>query len=303
MVKNIGIIGYSVGNGHPYSFSAIINGYDSDAFLELEWPGILGYLQLRKPSEFGIPNMNISHVWMPDTNMANKLAKACHVKKTVKKTTDMISEVDGVIIARDDAQSHLEIARPFLEAGKFVFIDKPLTLTLSELDYFLPFVDSSQLMTCAGYRYAIELEPMRKGFSDFGDIHSIHLVAPLDWEKYGIHMLDAFFSFSEARPRTIQKLASNHAAFSLEMSDRSVVSIHCQGTGVTPNFHVSVFGSNKSMTIRLQDNFSAFKALLTDFSNMINHQIQPIPTQDVELSIRTIIAGSTAEKTNSTITI
>lgn len=31
-MKKIGILGVSEGNGHPYSFSAIINGYDDENF-------------------------------------------------------------------------------------------------------------------------------------------------------------------------------------------------------------------------------------------------------------------------------
>ena len=39
MVKQIklGLIGLSEGNGHPYSFSAIINGYDKQAMQKSDW--------------------------------------------------------------------------------------------------------------------------------------------------------------------------------------------------------------------------------------------------------------------------
>ncbi len=34
MVMNLGIIGYNKNNGHPYSFSAIINGYDKNYLIK-----------------------------------------------------------------------------------------------------------------------------------------------------------------------------------------------------------------------------------------------------------------------------
>ena len=48
MVMRVGMIGFSEGNGHPYSFSAIVNGYDKAAFDLSGWEVISGYLQKRK---------------------------------------------------------------------------------------------------------------------------------------------------------------------------------------------------------------------------------------------------------------
>ena len=41
---NIGIIGESEGNGHPYSWSAIINGFDYKFLNEIPFPAIKKYL-------------------------------------------------------------------------------------------------------------------------------------------------------------------------------------------------------------------------------------------------------------------
>ena len=43
MIK-IGIIGFSKNNGHPYSFSAIINGYNKQYFKKVGYKFILEYL-------------------------------------------------------------------------------------------------------------------------------------------------------------------------------------------------------------------------------------------------------------------
>ena len=55
MVKRVGVIGYSAGNGHPFSFSAIINGYSEEDFLTSGWPVINSYLKQREAEEFGFP--------------------------------------------------------------------------------------------------------------------------------------------------------------------------------------------------------------------------------------------------------
>ncbi len=53
----VGIIGMSEGNGHPFSFSAIINGYDDAGLAVSGWPGIHAYVRRRDPSEFGIDGL------------------------------------------------------------------------------------------------------------------------------------------------------------------------------------------------------------------------------------------------------
>ena len=44
----------------------------------------------------------------------------------------MIEHVDAVVIGRDDWKCHKSIASVFLEADKYVFIDKPLSLDMDE---------------------------------------------------------------------------------------------------------------------------------------------------------------------------
>ena len=41
----IGIIGMSHGNGHPYSWSAIVNGYDHEYMKDCPFPVIQDYLK------------------------------------------------------------------------------------------------------------------------------------------------------------------------------------------------------------------------------------------------------------------
>ncbi len=73
----------------------------------------------------------------------------------------MLGNVDAVIIARDDHETHLELARPFLEAGLPVFVDKPLSLDLEALRFFRPYLEAGKLMSCSGMRYARELDELR----------------------------------------------------------------------------------------------------------------------------------------------
>ena len=49
---NIGMIGISDGNGHPYSWSAIFNGYDHKNMKDCKYPAIINYLKNKNFQRF-----------------------------------------------------------------------------------------------------------------------------------------------------------------------------------------------------------------------------------------------------------
>ena len=113
----LGVIGLSPGNGHPYSWSAIFNGYDSEAMKSCGFPAIPRYLEMQQFPEDAIQEARVTHVWAQDAERAHHIASAARIGTVVRKFDDMIGEIDGVLLARDDAVQHAKFATPFLEAG------------------------------------------------------------------------------------------------------------------------------------------------------------------------------------------
>src|SRR6202142_2691783 len=102
MVKSIGIIGMSEGNGHPFSYSSIINGYSPEGLAASGWNGIYEYVRRRHASEFGICGWSITHAWTQNLETTQKLCAACRIPNIVSDYQDLLGKVDAVIIARDD---------------------------------------------------------------------------------------------------------------------------------------------------------------------------------------------------------
>ena len=71
----IGIIGFSPNNGHPYSFSAIINGYNKKYFKKVGYKFILNYLNKQSHKNFLNKNLKITKAWSNDYNQTKLLAK------------------------------------------------------------------------------------------------------------------------------------------------------------------------------------------------------------------------------------
>ena len=58
----LAILGKTPGNGHPYSWSAMFNGYDRDLMTkECPYTGIPAYLNIQ-PEGFQIPNVKVTHI-------------------------------------------------------------------------------------------------------------------------------------------------------------------------------------------------------------------------------------------------
>lgn len=293
MVK-VGMIGLSEGNGHPFSFSAILNGYEQEFFANAGWPGILNYLNKRDKSEIATLDARVTHLWTQDSDISSRLAAACLIENIVDEYVDMIGKIDALIIARDDYEEHYSMAIPFLEKGIPVFIDKPLTLSLEELVVFKPYIESGLLMSCSGFRFCQELDSWRQSVSQFGTIKLVQASVINGWNKYGIHMVDAILSLGYSVPLYVEPVIhESHESVNLVMTDGSLCQINALGNEVVV-FSLSVFGSKSVETVQIRDNFTAFRRTLFRFIEQVRTGKPSIDPSKTLLSIRTLIAGRTA---------
>lgn len=293
MTLRLGIVGLSEGNGHPFSFSAIINGYSDADFAKTGWPVIHRYLRRRDPSEFGFHGVKVTHAWTQDPEATARLCRACLIPNAVLAIEELLGEVDAVILARDDYTTHFEMARPFLEARLPVLVDKPLTLNPKELSAFRPYLESGQLMSCSGMRWARELDAPRSELSEYGVIRLIRGAIVNDWAKYGIHLIDAVLNLSPARPVEVSPLRCGHQSVAVAMDDGSLLQLDALGS-VGPCFRFEIYGTQRITSHEVSDNFSMFRRLLFHFIRGIQQNRPAIPPQDTLSSIRLLIAGSKA---------
>jgi predicted dehydrogenase len=294
MTLRLGIIGFSEGNGHPFSFGAIVNGYDDALFAKVGWDGIHTYLRARKADEFGVGDVRVTRCWMPDADMAQALASACRIDAVCETPEEMIGAVDAVMILRDDADSHWRLAAPFLKAGVPVFVDKPLCVSRAELDLFEPYLRSGQLMSTSGLRYAGETDAWRQAAEQFGELRLIRASVPVDWPRYGVHMLECAMGALGVRPVAVQRHAVAHGSVAVRLEDHSLLLIDALGATPTP-FSLQVFGTLGNAEVQIRDNFTAFRRTIGNFVELVRTGKPAIDPEDTLLVIRTLIAGVEAE--------
>ena len=253
---------------------------------------IYTYLESRPKSELGLENMRVTHVWCPERVVAENIASCTNIAVVVDRYEEMTDSVDAVIIARDDVESHYRIARYFLDKGKYVMVDKPLTDNMEHLKYYIPFLESGKLLTGSGLRYKSEMRTGFYGRLKREDVLFVNAYSVLDWKKYAIHVLEAVTPIMGVDIETIT---------AMHQGDNLFAKIdYCGGRYLTIQINKNVsFGicavfftrNGDQYRVDFDDNFGCFKYMLEEFRRMIqtgNPVISPSETINI---ITAIIRG------------
>ena len=290
---NLGIIGGSRGNGHPYSWSAIFNGYDIAYMEKCGFPVIPRYLEERSFPDDSIHEAIVTHVWTQDLDLSRHIAKAAYIKNVVHDISDLIDSVDAILLARDDAELHLEMAAPFLEAGMPIYIDKPLALSITEAHQLMELQKyPGQIFSCSALRYAQELD-IKKYKTEIGELRSIHAVVPKDWDKYSIHAIEPLLLMIPDRGEIIKHMrwgTADRVLLNVEFESGVDVQIFSMG-GANAPISFRIFGSEGWCDLVFSDAFAAFRAALNDFVSGVISKESRINPEEMTNAIQLLEMG------------
>lgn len=295
------MLGMIAGNGHPYSWSAIINGYDRAEMARCPYPAIPGYLGAQPHDQVRVPGVQVTHLWTDNPDEGPAVARASLIPHLVTRPEDVIGQVDAVLIATDDGDDHVRRARPFVEAGLPVFIDKPMATNLEELRQFIQWERAgARLLSSSGLRYAPELARLITDRASLGELRWMSFVTAKTWERYGIHVLEPAFvllgpGFLSVRLESRPGLEVAHL-------------VHRSGAQVTlPIIHdggatfgtVHVCGTTGQSHFRFTDTYTAFRNQLLSFIGFVRSGHAPHPFHDTIEMMTILIAGIHSRNENS----
>ena len=269
----LGIIGMSDGNGHPYSWSAIFNGYDMETMKDCPFPGIPAYLNEQKFPEDGLGELGkVTHIWTQDRHISEHIAKASNIEYIVDHAVDMIGQVDAILLARDDAENHAEMAKPFLKAGLPIFIDKPFALNLVDSEKMLSWRKyKSQIFTCSSIKYARELELTNEEKVQLGEILYVEAGISKLWDTYAIHVLDPMINQIPHRGNLVNVKSIKTGEIHQTLIQWENVNAYVKVTGAVPTVpEITYFGEKGSVKKTFHDAYSCFKNSLYHFIQQIN---------------------------------
>ncbi len=291
----LAMLGMIPGNGHPYSWSAIVNGYDRSAMAACPYPVIPRYLDAQPADSVRVPGTRVTHLWTDTPSEAPAVAAAALIPHLVTRPEDVIGHVDAVLIATDDGFDHVRRARPFIEAGLPVFVDKPLALTLEDLRTFIAWEKAgARLLSSSGLRYAPELAPFLPGtiHPAVGELRWISALTCKTWERYGIHVLEPL----------LRILGPGFLSVRLESAPGVEVAHLTHRTGVQITVPViydggatfgtlQLCGTGGIVTVKLADTYTAFRGQIGSFIDFVRNGQPPYPFSETIELMSILIAG------------
>jgi hypothetical protein len=295
----LGIIGLSDDNGHPYSWSAIMNGYDPAEMEDCGFPVIPRYLEQQRWPDAKLNGALVTHVWTQDIDLSQKISRAAHIPHVCQSLDQMAQRVDAVLLARDDGERHLEMATPFLDAGLPLFIDKPLALNVAGGKEILRRQKyPGQIFSCSAIRYSADLTLNSEQKKLLGEIRHIYAYTPKSWKRYGMHVIDAARRFlpltAEIGPFWISKCRGT-TLVQIEWTNGISTTLHALGQ-ITSDIGAKLYGSKGSLDLAFRDTFNSFKAALAAFVEGVRSRRQMISEEDMLTSVRMLEIGQAGQE-------
>lgn len=291
----LAMLGMIPGNGHPYSWSAIVNGFDPVAMAACPYPVIPRYLGAQPAGSVRLDGVRVTHLWTDDPAEASAVAAAALIPHVVTRPEEVIGQVDAVLIATDDGFDHVRRAAPFVAAGLPVFVDKPLALTVADLRTFMAWQKSgARILSSSGLRYAPELAGHLAGSLNpaIGELRWVAGVSTKTWERYGIHLLEPIArvlgpGFVSVRLETGSGLEVAHLEH--RSGVQATLPVIFDGGATFGTLHLC--GTAGQTTIRFTDTYTAFRRQIDEFVAFVRTGTPPYPFAETVEYMAILIAG------------
>ena len=285
----LGIIGLSPGNGHPYSWSAIFNGYDKAKMARCPFPAIPEYLSKVDEASMGIEGARVTHIWTQDRKISEDVAGASLIEHVVDDRNDLIGVVDAVILARDDGETHLEMAAPFIEAGIPILIDKPLTDNLKDLRQFVRYYEAGKpMMSCSSVRYAGSILEVK---GKLGRVHTAHALTGKYWRTYGMHIIEGVYAVMGAGVESVQNVGrEGEEIVHLQYADGRHAVLQ-SFKRIEPALHWGFYGDSAFRLVTEMDAYSSFRNMLVGFVEMLRSRESPVDWRDTVEMVKVVVAA------------
>ena len=291
----LAMLGLVDGNGHPWSWSALYNGWDEAAMRACPFAAIPAYLGENR-DRAPIEGARVTHIWTDDPTQAPLIARAALIPEVLQRPQECLGKVDAVLIATDKGGEHIERARPFVEAGLPVFVDKPLCDNASDLKIWCDWVAQGRpILSNSAMRYAREFAPFHRGGVRRAELGALRLGAittPKSWERYGIHALESIFpifgpGFVSARNTGA---AGRDIVHFRHREDADVV-VAAIEDALGSFGALQLCGTQGFAHAKMDDSYFAFRAQLEAFADFVRTGERPFPWSETVELMQMVIAG------------
>ncbi len=227
--------------------------------------------------------------------------EGCTIYDTIE---EMVKNVDCVLLESVDARPHLEQAKPVIAAGKPLFIDKPMAVSLADvMEIFrlakeknVPVFSSSSLRYGEGVQEARNYET-----SPFGVVKTCVAQSPMSTEPhhpdlfwYGIHGCETLFAIMGTGCQSVKRVSQTEVVGTWE-GGRTGTFVGKKGYGA------EIVGSKSSGKL---GKYGGYKPLVVEFCKFFKTGVAPVPAEEtIELFAFMEAADESKAKGGAAVTI
>ena len=266
-MKKLAMIGTQIIHTVPYL--SYFNGFDPALLQKNAKPWMAAMLK-GKPPEPRTSAARFTHIWAGEREEAQRLAESCRVEKVANSPHEFIAEVDAVFVMDEKVEERAKLMRPFLEAGKAVFVDKILSLSMTTTEELLslarekgaPLAAWSQLRFASGLG---EIAKMPRGGSALASFRMALDILPM----YSIHLISAVQGAFGVGVKSLQRLAcANGVEVRATYGDGTRVLMHF-GPDAPPTMNMCYFAKAGCRLVDAGDSHAMFSAAAAAIEKMI----------------------------------
>lgn len=242
-------------------------------------------------------DVRVTAIWGEDMEASRKIAEKCHVE--IVKPEDMLPNVDAVMVTSRNGALHWGYVRPFIEAGKSAFVDKPLAndskeaLAIIELavEKHVPLVGGSSLKLIAD---TLALKEAADAARAAGGLLGGNVYAPVSLDNpyggfyfYSSHLIEIALTIFGYDPLAVTAVRQESGiAAVLEYADYSVTLNYTNGAY---NYGGVVLGKDgvSGRVINMDD---AYAREAASFVHMLRTGESEIPPKDLAQPVRVLNA-------------
>lgn len=149
-----------------------------------------------------------------DDSEADWFVKRFGLKGKVDNISDMVDNVDIGFVQSCNWEKHLDLAMPFIEKGKPVFIDKPIVGTMKDIDKLRELTkNGAKIYGSSSLRYCKEIKNFLATMKEKdGKVLGIYATCGVNEFDYAIHIAEAFSAIAESKAKSGKFLGSSLAA-------------------------------------------------------------------------------------------
>ncbi len=269
----LGLVG--VNTSHADAFSRIFNGDES--------------------RQGTIDGAGITSIWGGEAGRVAELAARHRIGGIVEEPSEMLSQVDGVLVVDDTGLGarHAELARPFIEAGLPVFIDKPMTTNYDEAValFDLSARTGAPLLSCSALRFASELPAARDDIARIGALSSVVSVGPGDWYNYGVHAVELLEAIGGTGARSVHRHEFEQRDVAVIPYDNGPVAVVETLRDAAYVFELTAYGRDGHTSFSVTDHVGFYTNTMREVARMVETGTSPLKPEETLEVLAILQAG------------